>query len=142
MHFSPFLISSSIRSLVESPKALNTSISFIKKYSKYAIFKYCYDLYFLSKVAAVKEVKVEVIGPEPACRRCQTAKKVVEEAIDKLKHEGITVKVEKVNIMSKETVNEYGILISPAIAINGVVKVLGRVPKEDEIGRLIKQVAE
>jgi len=90
----------------------------------------------------MKEVKVEVIGPEPACMRCQAAKKAVEKAAEKLRQTGITVKVEKVNMVSKEIVSKYGVLVSPAIAVNGVVKVMGRVPREDEIGRLIREAAE
>jgi len=90
----------------------------------------------------MKEVKVEVIGPEPACVRCQTAKKVVEKATEKLKQTGLAIKVEKVNIISKEIIGKYGVLVSPTIAINGVVRVMGRVPSEEEIGKLIKHAAE
>ena len=90
----------------------------------------------------MKEVKVEVIGPEPACMRCQTAKKVVEKAAEKLEQLGITVKVEKANIISKEVVRKYGVLVSPAIAINGVVKIMGRVPSEEEIERLMRETTE
>jgi len=90
----------------------------------------------------MKEVKVEVIEPEPACVRCQTAKKVVEKVAETLKHAGMTVKVEKVNIISKEIVGKYGLLVSPAIAVNGVVKVMGRVPSEEEIIRLMKEAAK
>jgi len=90
----------------------------------------------------VKEVKVEVIGPEPACMRCQAAKKVVEKVTEKLKQTGINVRVEKVNIISKETVSKYGVLISPAIAINGVVKFMGRVPNEVEVEKTLKEAAE
>lgn len=90
----------------------------------------------------MKEVKVEVIGPEPACMRCQAAKKAVEKASEKLEQTGITVKVEKVNIISKEIVSKYGVLVPPAIAINGIVKLMGRAPNEDEIGRLIKEAAK
>jgi len=86
----------------------------------------------------MKEVKVEVIGPEPACARCRTAKKVVEKVAEKLKQAGVNVKVEKVNIISKDVVSRYGVLVSPAIAVNGTVKVMGRVPSEEEIERLIK----
>ena len=93
-------------------------------------------------VRSMKEVKVEVIGPEPACIRCQTAKKVVEKAAEKLKLLGITVKVEKANIISKEVVRKYGVLVSPAIAINGVVKIMGRVPSEEEIERLMRETTE
>jgi len=87
----------------------------------------------------MKEVKVEVLGPEPSCVRCQTAKKAVEKAAEKLKQSGFTVKVEKVNIISKEVVSKYGVLVSPAIAINGVVKIMGRVPTDEEIQRLIRE---
>ena len=90
----------------------------------------------------MKEVKVEVIGPERACVRCQTATKVVEKAAEKLKQTGLTIKIEKVNIISKEIIGRYGVLVSPAIAIDGVVKVMGRVPSEEEIGKLIKDAAE
>lgn len=85
----------------------------------------------------MKEVKVEVIGPEPPCMRCQAAKKAVEKAAEKLKHSGINVKIEKVNIMSKEIVKKYGVLVSPAIAVNDTVKIMGRVPNPDEVERLL-----
>ena len=89
----------------------------------------------------MKEVKVEVIGPEPACMRCQTAKEAVEKAAGKLRQEGIAVKVEKVNVVSKEIISKYGVLVSPAIAVNGIVKLMGRVPNVDEIRRLVKEAA-
>jgi len=90
----------------------------------------------------MKEVKVEIIGPEPACVRCQTAKKIVEKAVEKLEREGIIVKMDKVNIISKDVVSKYGVLVSPAIAVNGTVKIMGRVPSEEEIERLIRETAK
>jgi glutaredoxin len=90
----------------------------------------------------MKEVKVEVIGPEPPCVRCQAAKKAVEKAAEKLKQSGIMVDIEKVNIMSKDAVQKYGVLISPAIAINDTVKVMGRVPSPDEMEKLLIEAAK
>lgn len=90
----------------------------------------------------MKEVKVEVIGPEPPCMRCQAAKKAVEKAVEKLKQTGVTVNVEKVNIMSKETVQKYGVLVSPAIAINNTVKIMGRVPSPEEVEKLLLEAAK
>lgn len=90
----------------------------------------------------MNEVKVEVIGPEPACMRCQAAKKVVEKVADKVKQTGIAVQIEKANIMSKEVVSKYGILVSPAIAINGVVKFMSRVPNEAEVERTIREAVK
>jgi protein-disulfide isomerase len=90
----------------------------------------------------MKEVKVEVIGTEPPCMRCQAAMKAVEKAAEKLKQAGIMVNIEKINIMSKETVQKYGVLVSPAIAINNTVKFMGRVPNPDEIEKLIMEAAK
>lgn len=90
----------------------------------------------------MKEVKVEVLGPEPPCMRCQAAKKVAEKVAEKLKQTEIIVKVEKANIMSKEIVGKYGVLVSPAIAVNGVVKFMGRVPNEAEIEKVVREATE
>jgi len=90
----------------------------------------------------MKEIKVEVMGPEPACVRCQTARKVVEKAAEKLSQVGLTVKVKKVNVASREIIGKYGVLVSPAIAINGIVKIMGRVPNEEEIVSLMKEAAK
>ncbi|MEM3464059.1 MAG: thioredoxin family protein [Candidatus Bathyarchaeia archaeon] len=90
----------------------------------------------------MKEVKVEVIGPEPPCMRCQAAKKAVEKAAEKLKQSGIRVEIEKANIMSKQVVQKYGVLVSPAIAVNDTVKIMGRIPSEDEVEKLLKEAAK
>ncbi|MEM2102016.1 MAG: thioredoxin family protein [Candidatus Bathyarchaeia archaeon] len=90
----------------------------------------------------MKEAEVTIIGPEPACMRCQAAKRVAEKVAEKLKQAGIIVKVEKANIMSKDIVSKYGILVSPAIAVDGVVKFAGRVPSETEVERTIKEAVE
>jgi len=90
----------------------------------------------------MKEVKVEVMGPEPPCMRCQAAKKTVEKAAEKLKQSGIKVEIQKANVMSKEIVGKYGVLVSPAIAINNTVKIMGRVPSEGEIEKLIRETAK
>ncbi|MBS7648583.1 MAG: thioredoxin family protein [Candidatus Bathyarchaeia archaeon] len=39
--------------------------------------------------------------------------------------------------MSREVVQKYGVLVSPSVAINGAVKIIGRVPNPDEIEKLI-----
>ncbi|NWG11292.1 thioredoxin family protein [Candidatus Bathyarchaeota archaeon] len=90
----------------------------------------------------MKEVKVEVLGPEPPCMRCQAAKKAVEKVAEKLKQTEISVKVEKANVMSKDVVSKYGVLVSPAIAINGVVKFMGRVPNESEVEKTIREAVK
>lgn len=90
----------------------------------------------------MNEVKVEVLGPEPPCMRCQAAKKVAEKVAEKLRQTEIIVRVEKANIMSKDIVGKYGVLVSPAIAINGVVKFMGRVPSEAEVEKTIREAVK
>jgi len=86
----------------------------------------------------VKNVKAEVFGPEPPCHRCQTVKKIVEKVAEKLRQEGINVQIERANIASKDVVKKYGVLFSPALAVNDAVKIMGRIPTEEEIERLIR----
>jgi len=89
----------------------------------------------------MKDVKIEVLGPEPPCMRCQAAKKVAEKVAEKFKHTEVSVNVEKANVMSKDTIGKYGVLISPAIAINGKVKFMGRIPSEAEVEKSVKEAA-
>lgn len=88
-----------------------------------------------------KKVQAEVFGPDPPCQRCTAVAKSVERAASTLKPEGIDVTVKKLNIMSKDVVSKYGVLISPALALNGTVRVMGRVPSAEEIERLIRETA-
>jgi len=85
----------------------------------------------------MKEVTVEVIGVDPPCKRCQAMYKCVEEAASTLKAKDIDVKIFKLNVQSKDTIAKYGVLVSPALAINNVVKVMGRVPEKKEVERLV-----
>jgi len=84
------------------------------------------------------EIKLDVIGVNPPCSRCKETEKNAINAAAKLYEEGITVLVNKLDITSKETISKYGILASPAIAVNGVVKIMGQVPSVAMIERVVK----
>lgn len=84
-----------------------------------------------------KTIKIEVIGPEPACARCKSVMDNAEKAAAQAREKGIEVTVEKLNILSEHVVKRYGVLLSPALAVDGVVKVMGRVPSKEEIERLL-----
>jgi glutaredoxin len=84
------------------------------------------------------DIIVEVFGPEPPCLRCQAVKRIVEKVAQKLTPEGFNVKVERENIISKDIISKYGVLLSPAIAVNGKVRIMGRIPKEEEIEKLVR----
>jgi hypothetical protein len=91
---------------------------------------------------SVKKLKIEVIGTEPPCARCTLTKENAEKAASKLRESGVELNVTKLSIMSHETVKRYGTLVSPAVAVNGVVKVMGRVPEVGEIERILRKAVE
>ncbi|MGQ9552368.1 MAG: thioredoxin family protein [Candidatus Bathycorpusculaceae bacterium] len=86
----------------------------------------------------MKEVTVEVIGVDPPCKRCQATYKSVEEAASALEVENISVKISKINVQSKDTIAKYGVLVSPALAVNAVVKIIGRAPDKKEVERILR----
>jgi small redox-active disulfide protein 2 len=76
-------------------------------------------------------MKIEILGT--GCAKCeklaQNAKKAVEEA-------GISCEVEKITDMTK--IMSMGVMMTPALAVDGKVKVVGKIPSPDEIKKLIK----
>ena len=86
-------------------------------------------------------VKVEILGINPPCKRCKQTEENAHRAADKLKEEGIDATVEKLDIMSPEVTEKYGILMSPSVVINGVVKINGKKPDHKVMMRLIREAA-
>ena len=78
---------------------------------------------------------IEVIGLEPPCNKCnellKNSKKAVAEA-------GIEAEVVKKWTLSEEIRQKYGLLLSPALAIEGVVVAQGKVYKPDRIAGLLR----
>jgi len=91
----------------------------------------------------MKAVEVEVIGVEPPCPRCKATMENAVNAASKLYEEtGIVAKINKLNITSKEVVKKYGMVMPPALVVDGVVKVMGRIPSEKEIQEILKNSAK
>jgi len=87
----------------------------------------------------VKKINAEVFGPDPPCVRCTAVKQNVEAVAKKLAAEGIEVEVKRRNIISEEVIQRYGILLSPALAVNGIVKIMGKVPDVAVVERLLRE---
>ncbi|MBQ8811687.1 MAG: TM0996/MTH895 family glutaredoxin-like protein [Bacteroidales bacterium] len=75
-------------------------------------------------------MEIKVLGP--GCAKCKTACNVVEKVIKENNVEASLVKIDDI----LEIMN-YNIMSTPAIVIDGVVKIKGRVPSESEIKELI-----
>jgi small redox-active disulfide protein 2 len=78
---------------------------------------------------------VEVLGPEPPCVRCQKTLDVVNKAVEEL---NLNCEVKKVDAYAKSTIEKYGLVFTPAVAIDGKLFIAGRIPSLDEVKRVLK----
>lgn len=76
--------------------------------------------------------KIEVLGT--GCAKCKRVEKNAKEAVAQLKIEAEVVKVEDVG----EIVNR-GVMMTPALYIDGVAKAIGRIPTVDEIKAILQE---
>lgn len=77
-------------------------------------------------------MKIEILGT--GCSKCNKTKEVIEKV---LKSTG--VKAEVVKVEDIETILKYGVMITPAVVVDGDVKIVGKVPDEKEIKKWIIQ---
>ena len=75
-------------------------------------------------------MKIEILGT--GCPKC---KKLYDNVQQALKTTGIEAELRKVEDIDKIT--EYGVMIIPALVIDGEVKSAGKVLSADEIGKLL-----
>lgn len=76
-------------------------------------------------------MKIQILGT--GCAKCENLAAVAKEAADALGLDYELVKVTDINeIMS------FGVMITPALAVDGEVKVAGKVPDLEEVKELLK----
>ncbi|MDP8216728.1 MAG: thioredoxin family protein [Candidatus Kaelpia imicola] len=75
-------------------------------------------------------MKIEILGM--GCPKCKQLFDNAEKALNEL---GIEAELVKVEDMDKIT--EYGVMTTPALVVDGKVKVAGKVPSSDEIKGLL-----
>jgi len=71
-------------------------------------------------------MEIKVLGP--GCKKCETTKKNVEEAVSEAGLDAIVTKVTDAMEIAK-----HGVFGTPAVVVNGEVKSVGKVPTKDEI---------
>lgn len=74
--------------------------------------------------------RLQVLGP--GCPKCEKLKQHAEAAAAEL---GIEATVEKVTDIMEIT--SFGVMMTPALAIDGEVKVVGKVPSTEEIKQML-----
>lgn len=76
--------------------------------------------------------RIQVLGP--GCARCNTLAENAQTAVREL---GIETTVEKVTDI--DAILDFGALMTPALAIDGQVKLVGTVPSVEEIKEVLKE---
>ena len=77
-------------------------------------------------------MQILVIGP--GCTKCKTLAQFTEQAVSEL---GIAAEINKVTDLNQ--IMALGVMMTPALAVNGTVKVVGKVPGIPEIKTLLQQ---
>lgn len=76
-------------------------------------------------------MKVQILGS--GCAKCKLLEQHARDAVAEL---GIEAEVEKVSDIEK--IMEMGVMMTPALAIDGVVKTVGRVLTKDQVTEYLK----
>lgn len=71
-------------------------------------------------------MEINVLGP--GCAKCNKTEKRIRETVTEL---GLDAHIEKVSDML--AIAEYGIMGTPAVIVNGIIKIAGKVPDKKEI---------
>lgn len=73
---------------------------------------------------------IQILGT--GCAKCTKLKENAEKAVDELGIEAMVEKVEDINVITG-----FGVMMTPALAIDGEVKAVGNVASPDEIKKLL-----
>jgi len=76
-------------------------------------------------------MEIKILGP--GCARCEKTAKVVKEVVAET---GAEARVEKVTDMMQ--IAAHGVVSTPAVLVDGVVKSAGKIPKKDEVAGWLK----
>lgn len=75
-------------------------------------------------------MEVKVLGP--GCAKCKTTFQVIEKVI---KENNLDVKLTKVDDIME--MMSYNIMTTPAVVVDGEVKMKGQIPSESDVKRLL-----
>lgn len=75
---------------------------------------------------------IQILGT--GCAKCNRLAEVTKQAADEL---GLEYKIEKITDMMRFA--DFGVMITPAMAVDGDVKVAGKVPSVEELKFLLQE---
>ena len=80
-------------------------------------------------------MEIQILGT--GCPKCKKTAENAEKAIKMLNTDAEVVKVEKI-----DDIMEYNVMMTPALAIDGEVKISGKVPSPEQVVEWIKAQTE
>ena len=80
-------------------------------------------------------MKIEILGM--GCPKCKLLTANAEAALKEL-----GVKAEIVKVTDIDKITEYGVMMTPALAVNGKVKSAGKVLSAEDIKKIISEIKE
>lgn len=76
-------------------------------------------------------MKVQILGS--GCTKCKTLEQKIRSLNDK---HALNIEIEKVTELNE--IMKYGIMMTPGLVINGVLKSVGSIPKDEQLLKWIK----
>jgi small redox-active disulfide protein 2 len=77
-------------------------------------------------------MEIKILGP--GCAKCEQTATIVKEAVAE---SGVEANVEKVTDIME--IAQYGVFGTPAVIVDGEVKIVGKIPKKEDILSWIKK---
>ena len=79
-------------------------------------------------------MNILVIGP--GCAKCKTLAQLTEQAVKEL---GVTAEINKVTDLKQ--IMALGVMMTPALAVNGSIKIAGKMPSMTELKTILQDAA-
>jgi len=76
-------------------------------------------------------MKIEIYGS--GCTKCKKTEEIVRQAVKEL-----NIKAEISKIEDLQKIIDKGIMMTPAVAVDGVLKILGRVPSIQDVEKILQ----
>jgi small redox-active disulfide protein 2 len=76
-------------------------------------------------------MKIEILGT--GCAKCKKTFEAVEKAVKEAGIKADITKVEDIN-----SIMDYGVMVTPAVVVDGDVKIAGKIPSVDDVKEWIQ----
>jgi len=78
-----------------------------------------------------EKMKIQILGT--GCPKCNQLAELTEKVAKEI---GLDFQLEKITDLEK--IMEFGVMMTPALAIDNEVKIIGKIPSADELKKILK----